>query len=63
MIRLIAVEILAPAAERGLEQGERRGMVTVKLRSIETPDEVFLLVLHDVVVSAFKFGGNRRFFG
>ena len=39
VIRLIAVEILAPAAERGLEQGERRGMVTVKLRSIETPDE------------------------
>ena len=38
-------------------------MVTVKLRSIETPDEAFLRVLHDVVVSAFKFGGNRRFFG
>ena len=38
-------------------------MVTVKLWSIETPDEALLLVLHDVVVSAFKFGGNRRFFG
>ena len=38
-------------------------MFTVKLRSIETPDEAFQLVLHDVVVSTFKFGGNRRFFG
>ena len=38
-------------------------MVTVKLRSIKTPDEAFRLVLHDVVVSTFKFGGNRIFFG
>ena len=38
-------------------------MVTVKLRSIETPDEALLFVLHDVVVSTFTFGGNRRFFG
>ena len=38
-------------------------MVPVKLWSINTPDEAFLLVLHDVVVSTFKFGGNRRFFG
>ena len=35
----------------------------MKLRSIETPDEALLFVLHDVVVSTFKFGGNRRFFG
>ena len=35
----------------------------MKLRSIETSDEALLLVLHDVVVSTFKFGGNRRFFG
>ena len=35
----------------------------MKLWSIETPDEAFLLVLHDVVVSTLKFGGNRRFFG
>ena len=38
-------------------------MVTLKLRSIETPDEAFLRLLHDAVVSTFKFGGNRRFFG
>ena len=38
-------------------------MVTVKLRSIETPGEAILRVLHDVVVSTSKFGGNRRFFG
>ena len=37
-------------------------MVTVKLQSIKTPDEAFLLVLHDVVVSTFKFGGNQIFF-
>ena len=35
----------------------------MKLRSSEAPDEAVLLVLHDVVVSTFKFGGNRRFFG
>ena len=35
----------------------------MKLWSIKTPDEAFQLVLHDVVVSTFKFGGNRRFFG
>ena len=35
----------------------------MKLRSIETSDDALLLVLHDVVVSTFKFGGNRRFFG
>ena len=37
-------------------------MLTVKLWSIQTPDEAFLLVLLDVVVSTFKFGGNRGFF-
>ena len=35
----------------------------MKLRSPETPDEDILRVLHDVMVSAFKFGGNRRFLG
>ena len=30
---------------------------------IETQDEVFLFVFHNVVVSAFKFGSSRRFFG
>ena len=38
-------------------------MVTVKLWWIETQDWAFLLVFHDVMVSTFKFGGNRRFFG
>ena len=38
-------------------------MVTVRLRWIETQGEAFLLVFHDVMVFAFKFGGNRRFFG
>ena len=37
-------------------------MVTVKPQSIETPDEPPPHVLHDVVISTFKFGGNRRFF-
>ena len=37
-------------------------MATMRLRSFETPDDAFLLVLHDVVVSIFKVGGNRRFF-
>ena len=35
----------------------------MKLWRIETQDEAFLLVFHDVMVSTFKFGGNRRFFG
>ena len=35
----------------------------MKLRSTETPDEPFLRVLHDIMVSDFKLGGNRRFFG
>ena len=26
-------------------------------------EEAFLLIFHDVIVSTFKFGGNRRFFG
>ena len=30
---------------------------------IETQAGAFLLVLHDVMVSTFKFGGNRIFFG
>ena len=38
-------------------------MVSVRLLRTETQDEDFLLVFHDVMVSAFKFGGNRRFFG
>ena len=60
---MITVEILAPVAGRGLKQGERRGVVTVKLWWIETQDGAFLLVFHDVMVSTFKFGGNRRCFG
>ena len=35
----------------------------MKLWRIETQDEAFLLVFHDVMVSTSKFGGNRRFFG
>ena len=38
-------------------------MITVKLWRIETQDGAILLVFHDVMVSTFKFGGNRRFFG
>ena len=38
-------------------------MVSVRLWWIEIQDEDFLLVFHDVIVSAFKFGGSRRFFG
>ena len=38
-------------------------MVTVKLWWIETQDGAALLVFHDVMVSTFRFGGNRRFFG
>ena len=30
----------------------------MKLWWIETQDEAFLLVFHDVMVSNFKFGGN-----
>ena len=63
VIRLIAVEILAPVSGRGLEQEEWRGVITVKLWRIETQDWAFLLVFHDVMVFTFKFGGNRRFFG
>ena len=37
-------------------------MVSVRLWLIETQNEDFLLVFHDIMVSAFKFGGNRRFF-
>ena len=60
---MIAVGILAPVAERGLGQGEWRGVITVKLWRIETQNGACLLVFHDVMVSTFKFGGNRRFFG
>ena len=60
---MIAVERLAPVAGRDLKQEERRGVITVRLWWIETQDGAFLLVFHDVVVSTFKFGGNRRFFG
>ena len=35
----------------------------MKLWWIETQDGAFLLVFHGVMVSTFKFGGNRRFFG
>ena len=35
-----------------------KGMVTAGLCWIETRDKAFLLVFYDVVVSAFKFGGN-----
>ena len=35
----------------------------MKLWWIETQNGTFLLVLHDVIVYTFKFGGNRRFFG
>ena len=35
----------------------------MKLWWIETQDGAFLLVFHNVMVSIFKFGGNRRFFG
>ena len=38
-------------------------MVSVRLWWIQTQNEDFLLVFCDVMVSAFKFGGNRRFFG
>ena len=38
-------------------------MVTVRLRWLETQDEAFILVFHDLMVFAFKFGGNRRFLG
>ena len=38
-------------------------MVSVRLWLTETQDEDFLLVFHDIMISAFKFGGNRRFFG
>ena len=38
-------------------------VVTVKLWWIETQGGAFLLVFHNVMVSTFKFGGNRRFFG
>ena len=37
-------------------------MVTAKLCWIETQDKDPLLVFHDAVFCAFKFGGNRRFF-
>ena len=30
----------------------------MRLFWIETQDKAFLLVFHDVVASAFKFGGN-----
>ena len=59
---MIAVEILAPVSGRGLEQGECR-VSTVKLKKIESQDGAFPLVFHDVMVSTFKFGGNRRLFG
>ena len=35
----------------------------MRLWRSETQDEDFLLVSHDVMISAFKFGDNRRFFG
>ena len=35
----------------------------MKLWRIETQDEAFLLVFHNVMVSTFRFGGDRRFFG
>ena len=59
---MIAVEILAPITGRDLKHEVRRGVITEKLWWIETRDGAFLLVFHDVMVSTFKFGGNRRFF-
>ena len=38
-------------------------MITVRLWWIEIQNEAFLLVFHDIMVSTFKIGGNRRFFG
>lgn len=38
-------------------------MVTVKLGWIETQDGAFRLVFCDAMVSTFRFGGNRRYFG
>ena len=38
-------------------------MITGKLWRIYPQDGTFLLVFHDVMVSTFRFGGNRRFFG
>ena len=35
----------------------------MKLWRIDTQVEAFLLVFQNVMVSTFKFGGNRRFFG
>ena len=35
----------------------------MRLWWIEAQDADFLLVFHHVMVSVFKFGGNRRFFG
>ena len=35
----------------------------MKLRSFETPDDAFLIVLHDVVVSTFRFGVIEDFLG
>ena len=60
---MIAAGILAPVAGRGLGQGEWRGVITVKLWRTKTQDGACLLVFYDVMVSTFKFGGNRRFFG
>ena len=38
-------------------------MFTVYLWWIKIQEETFQLILHNVMVSTFKFGGNRRFFG
>ena len=58
VIRLIAVEILAPIAGRDLEQGEWRGVITVKLWRVETQGGAGQLVFHNAMVSTFKFRGN-----
>ena len=55
---MIAIVILAPVARRDLDQGEWKGVVTVGYWWVETQYRAFLLGFHDVVVSAFKFGGS-----
>ena len=38
-------------------------MFAVGLWWIKIQEEDFLLIFHDIMISTFKFGGNRRFFG
>ena len=41
-----------------MQNEESEEVVTAKLCWIETQDKASLLVSHDVMISAFKFGGN-----